>query len=213
MRCRAIKSDGEQCRCDFGVDEESGLCWHHDPKRADAVTADLIRTGTRRPIQTLAMSSSLTGIWVFANLSRSFDPDRKLSAVRIVRQGIDVGYYSTAYDTDLFRQEMNQSSGERKEALAAYLDDLTPRFYRDPRRMDPHVVDFNRMTCAQCHQTAARDGVHMTINDRLDRRITSPIRASEYIYREIDRQLQLSPDHWKAGNDATALVNEKEPAD
>ncbi len=190
----------------------------HEPERADAVTADLIRASTRRPIQTLAMSSSLTGIWVFATLSRSFDPDRELSAVRIVRQGIDVGYYSTAYDTDLFRQEMNRSSGERKQALAAYLDDLTPRFYRDPRRMDPHIVDFNRMTCAQCHQTAARDGVHMTINDRLDRRITSPVRASEYIYREIDRQLRLAPDHWGAGlrshsDPATALVTEPAPAD
>ncbi len=168
----------------------------HDPRRTDAVTADLIRRCIRRPIQTLAMSSSLTGIWVFANLSRSFDPDRQLSAMRIVRQGIDVGYYSTAYDTDLFRQEMNRSKGERKEALKRYLDDLTPRFYRDPRRMNPHTVNFNRITCAQCHQTAARDGVHLTLNDGLDRRITSPVRASELIYREIDRQLRSNADYW-----------------
>jgi len=168
----------------------------HDPRRADAVTADLIRTSTRRPIQTLSMSSSLTGIWVFASLSRSFDPDRALSAVRIVRQGIDVGYYSTAYDTDLFRQAMSRAEGERKEALARYLDDLTPRFYRDPRRMNPHTVNFDRITCAQCHQTAARDGVHMTINDGLDRRITSPVRASEFIYRELDRQLRRGAEYW-----------------
>ena len=107
-----------------------------------------------------------------------------------------MGYYSTAYDTDLFRQEMNRSTGERKEALARYLDDLTPRFYRDPRRMNPHTVDFNRITCAQCHQTAARDGVHLTINDGLDRRITSPVRASEFIYREIDRQLRRGAEYW-----------------
>ena len=168
----------------------------NEPGRSDTVTADLIRTSTRRPIQTLSMSSSLTGIWVFASLSRSFDPARELSAVRIVRQGIDVGYYSTAYDTDLFRQEMNRSTGVRKEALARYLDDLTPRFYRDPRRMNPHTVDFNRITCAQCHQTAARDGVHLTINDGLDRRITSPVRASEFIYREIDRQLRGGENYW-----------------
>ncbi len=84
--------------------------------------------------------------------------------------------------------------------------------------MDPHIVDFNRMTCAQCHQTAARDGVHMAINDRLDRRIISPIRASEYIYREIDRQLRLGRDHWQTGplsqtEPATALINETAPAD
>jgi hypothetical protein len=183
----------------------------HDA-RAEEITADLIRTSTRRPIQTLSMSSSLTGIWVFASLSRSFDPARELSAVRIVRQGIDVGYYSTAYDNDLFRQELNRSTGERKKAIAEYLDDLTPEFYRDPRRMNPHTIDFNRVTCAQCHQTAARDGVHMTINDRLDRRITSPVRVSEFIYREIDRQLRGGRDHWQAGlgsqsNHAAALLD------
>ena len=94
---------------------------------------------------------------------------------------------------------MARSNGERKEELARFLDDLTPKFYRDPRRLNPHTIAFNRVTCAQCHQTAARDGVHMTINDRLDRRITSPIRASEFIYREIDRQLRHGSDHWQAG--------------
>ena len=167
------------------------------PELADRVTEQWIVDYTRRPIETLAMSSSLTGIWVFANLSRSFDADRELSAERIVREGIDVGFYSTAFDNELFRAEMNRSSGARKQVLARHLDDLTPRFYRDPRRMDPDVIRFNRMTCAQCHQTAARDGIHMAINDRLDRRITAPARASEYSYREIDRQLLAGPEYWK----------------
>jgi hypothetical protein len=35
QRCQAIRSRGERCKVDFGVDPESGLCWHHDPKRAD----------------------------------------------------------------------------------------------------------------------------------------------------------------------------------
>ncbi len=167
------------------------------PELADRVTEQLILDHTRRPIETLAISSSLTGIWVFANLSRSFDTNRELSAERIVREGIDVGFYSTAFDNELFRAEMNRSSETRKDVLARHLDDLTPRFYRDPRRMDPDVIGFNRMTCAQCHQTAARDGVHMAINDRLDRRITGPARASEYSYREIDRQLRGGTDYWK----------------
>ena len=178
----------------------------HRPEWADLVTAAFIRANTSRPIESLSMSSSLTGIWVFAILSRSYDPDLELSALRIVREGIDVGYYSTAYDNDLFRAEMNRSSGKRKELLAKHLDDLTPRFYRDPRRMDPHSIDFNRMTCAQCHQMAARDGVHMAVNDRLDRRITSPFRASEYIYREIDRQMRRGRQYWKTGAAASPLL-------
>jgi hypothetical protein len=169
----------------------------NQPESADLETTALIRASTRRPIDTLSMSSSLTGIWVFASLSRSLDPDRELSAVRIVREGIDVGYYSTAYDGDLFRAEMNRSSGARREALARHMEDLTPKFYRDPKRMDPDVIGFNRMTCAQCHQMAARDGIHMSFNDRLDRRISAPVRASEYIYREIDRQLSCGQDYWK----------------
>ncbi len=169
----------------------------HQPEWADLETAEFIRASTGRPIETLSMSSSLTGIWVFASLSRSFDANRELSAERIVREGIDVGYYSTAYDSDLFRAEMNRSTGARKEALARHLDDLIPEFYRDPRRLDPHVIEFNRMTCAQCHQMAARDGVHLALNDHLDRRITAPVRASEYIYREIDRQLGYGQGYWE----------------
>lgn len=33
-RCKAIRSDGEQCRVGFGLNVKNGLCWHHDPERA-----------------------------------------------------------------------------------------------------------------------------------------------------------------------------------
>lgn len=193
----ASKPDRDEVHRRFLRDLDRGTAVRQEqPERADLETAELIRASTSRPIETLSMSTSLTGIWVFASLSRSFDPDQELSAVRIVREGIDVGYYSTAYDGDLFRAEMNRSSGARREALARHLDDLTPESYRDPRRMDPHAIEFNRMTCSQCHQMAARDGVHMALNDRLDRRITGPTRASEYIYRELDRQLGWGSEYW-----------------
>ena len=73
------------------------------------------------------------------------------------------------------------------------LDDLTPRAYRDSRRHDPEVLTFDRMTCAQCHQMAGRDGVHVLLNDGLDRRIATSYSATEYLFRELDRQLRRIP--------------------
>ncbi len=153
----------------------------------------LIEDSTQRPVQALSFSSALTGIWVFGSLSRSYNEKRNLEAVRIIREGVDVGYYSTAYDNNLFREAMMQASGERRKRLETHLKDLSPEFYRDPRRMDPHAMTFNRMTCAQCHQMSGRDGIHISFNDHLDRRITTPIRATEYLFREIDRQLMEGP--------------------
>ena len=40
---------------------------------------------------------------------------------------------------------------------------------------------------------AGRDGVHVLLNDGLDRRITTPYRATEYVFRELDRQLKSLP--------------------
>jgi hypothetical protein len=131
----------------------------------------------------------LTGIWVFGSLSRSYNESRSLEAVRIVRAGVDVGYYSSAYDTVLFRQALAESKGSQAEKLEEILKDLTPNFYRDPRRHDAHALSFHRVTCAQCHQMAGRDGVHVTLNDNLDRRIKTPFRATEFVFRELDRQL------------------------
>ena len=161
---------------------------------ADKATADLVAaTVAARPLQTLSWSSSLTGIWVFGNLSRSYNAARSLEAARIVRDGIDLGYYSSAYDNVVFRQAIAESQGERQASLRKVLDDLTPRFYRDPRRHDPQALAFNRVSCAQCHQMAGRDGVHVSFNDHLDRRVTEESRATEYVYRELDRQLRELP--------------------
>ncbi len=161
---------------------------------AGKATADFIQESIgSRPAQTVSWSSSLTGLWVFGMLSRSYNAERSLEAVPIVRGGINVGFYSSAYDTPLFRSAAETADGREKIELLAVLDDLTPKAYRDPRRHDPEALTFHRMTCAQCHQMAGRDGVHVLLNDGLDRRITTPYRATEYVFRELDRQLQQIP--------------------
>jgi hypothetical protein len=146
-----------------------------------------------RPAQTVAWSSSLTGLWVFGMLSRSYNADRVLEAVPIVREGVNVGFYSSAYDNTLFRLAIEKTNGREKADLQAVLDDLTPRTYRDPRRHDPEVLTFSRLTCAQCHQMAGRDGVHVLLNDGSDRRIATSYKATEYVFRELDRQLRRIP--------------------
>ncbi|UZE47134.1 hypothetical protein ONR75_19305 [Rhodopseudomonas sp. P2A-2r] len=160
----------------------------------DTATADFIRDSIGpRPVQTVAWSSSLTGLWVFGTLSRSYNLDRVLEAVAVVREGVNVGFYSSAFDTPLFRLAADKSVGSRKAELQSVLDDLMPTTYRDPRRHDPEALTFNRMTCAQCHQMAGRDGVHVLLNDGLDRRISTPYKATEYVFRELDRQLRRIP--------------------
>lgn len=161
---------------------------------ADAATARFLEdfTATRAP-EAISFSSSLTGIWVFGQLARSYNEARELKAVPIVREGVNVGYYSSVYDTVLFRAAAKAATGERKAALEKILDDLTPRFYRDPRRHDPEALTFQRVTCAQCHQVAGRDGVHMAFNDGIDRRIKTPWRATEILFRELDLQLRNVP--------------------
>ena len=161
---------------------------------AGKATADFIQDSIRaRPVQTVSWSSSLTGLWVFGMLSRSYNTDRVLEAVPITREGVNIGFYSSAYDTTLFRLAIEKTHGREKTGLQELLDDLTPRTYRDPRRHDPEVLTFNRMTCAQCHQMAGRDGLHVLLNDGLDRRIVTSYKATEYVFRELDRQLQRIP--------------------
>jgi hypothetical protein len=145
---------------------------------------------SKRPPQSIFFSTSLTGIWVWGQLSREDIPDGALQAVRIIRSGIDVGYYSSAYDTVLFRQEALRANGDRKVEIEKILSDLIPEFYRDPRRGNVHAINMERVTCAQCHQMAGRDGVHVGFNDRLDRRVKTSYRATEFTIRQLDRQLQ-----------------------
>jgi hypothetical protein len=137
----------------------------------------------------VSFSSSLTGLWVFGNLSRARSPDGSLEPERVVREGIDVGYYSSAYDTTLFRKALATATGPRRDALAAHLAALTPKRYRDPRRSDPDALRFARMTCAQCHHMAGRDAIHVALNDGLDRRFIAPVRYSRFVMHELDRQL------------------------
>jgi hypothetical protein len=157
-------------------------------------TADFIQNSIEfRPVQTVSWSSSLTGLWVFGTLSRSYNADRTLAATPIIRNGVNVGFYSSAYDNTLFRMAIEKAEGSEKVDIQGVLEDLTPKIYRDPRRHDAVSITFDRMTCSQCHQMAGRDGVHMSLNDGLDRRVTTLYKASEYVFRELDRQLSHLP--------------------
>ena len=164
-----------------------------DPDKRKQFISAFMKRYTNTPIARVSFSTSLTGIWAFGTLSRSGNAAGELLPERIVRQGVDVGYYSTAYDNTLFRTALEQATGERRNQLQAHLDALTPRSYRDPRRADAHALKFNAMTCAQCHHMAGRDAVHIALNDGLDSRYEAPTRATEFLYREFLRQLQEGP--------------------
>jgi hypothetical protein len=156
------------------------------PEQVEEATVSFVKNVIAgRPVQALAFSSSLTGIWVFG---RAVRVNGNLVAERQVRHGIDLGYYSTAYDNQIFRDADKVAQGSRKKELDSVLTALTPVFYRDPRRNDVNAITFNSMSCAQCHQMSGRDGVHLRLNDGLDRRALGPVIASEYLYHEINRQ-------------------------
>jgi hypothetical protein len=138
----------------------------------------------------------LSGIWIFGALSRDQNQARELLPLRIVRNGVDVGYYSSVYDNDIFRAEAEKATGARKEELQRLLDDMTVSFYRDPRRQNAEALDFNRVTCAQCHQTSGRDGVHMAFNDGLNQTVKTSAIVSEYFFRDADAQLKLGTKYW-----------------
>ena len=62
--------------------------------------------------------------FVNAGIILSCDVERILQAAPIVREGIDVGYYSSAYDNPLFRLAIANASGSQRETLEGVLDDL-----------------------------------------------------------------------------------------
>jgi hypothetical protein len=154
---------------------------------------------TARPVQSISFSSSLTGTWIFGNLERD-STTRELLPHRNVRHGIDYGFYSSVYDTDELRAEIEQSTGERKAELQRALDSLTVDTFRDPKRQDVHALRFNTVTCAQCHQMSGRDGVHMAINDHINSKVTSPTIVTEYYFREADAQMRGDMEKWLASN-------------
>jgi hypothetical protein len=149
-----------------------------------------------RPVEQVAFSSSLTGIWVFGMLSRDMNEARELLPARIVRNGVDVGYYSTIFDNDVFRDEASKATGARKTELQQVLDDMKPAFYRDSKRQNANALDFNRVTCAQCHQTSGRDGVHVSFNDELNEKIKSKVYVTEFFFRDADEQLKAGMTYW-----------------
>jgi len=164
-----------------------------DSADSDPLLKELLTEVIRRPLTALNFGSSLTGIWVFGSLSREFNKERKLKAVRIERKGIDVGFYSTLYDNEIFRAVAKKSEGKRKAELEQILDFQIPKRYRDASRNDVHTIAFNEVTCAQCHQFSGRDGVHFSLNDGIDKRTAHyPFRATEYLIHELDRQMKLS---------------------
>lgn len=164
---------------------------------SEALLADFIREiTTARPVEDIAFSSSMTGIWVFGSLSRSQNEQRALQPVRIVRNGVDVGYYSSAYDNDIFREKIKSSSGLRKANLERHMEALRVSYFRDTKRQDVHAISFNSVTCAQCHQTSARDGVHIAFNDGLDRRNRASVIATEFSFRDSDKQLRHGANFW-----------------
>lgn len=152
---------------------------------------------TARQVHSVSFSSSLTGTWIFGNLERE-STTGELLPLRTIRNGIDYGLYSSVHDTDLLRAEIARATGDRKEQLRRVLDALTVDTFRDPKRQDVHALRFNTVSCAQCHQMSGRDGIHMALNDGLNRKIESPTIVSEYFFHEADAQLKGDIQKWLA---------------
>lgn len=160
------------------------------PSQADAATAAFLKQVIAfKPVDSIAFSSALTGIWVFGQLTRSYNANGNLVADNITRHGLNFGYYSSAYDNQIYRDAIAASTGARQTELQGVIDAIIPVTYRDPRRNDTSKITFTSMTCSQCHQMAGRDGIHVRLNDFLDSRITTTEISTEYLYRELDRQL------------------------
>jgi len=119
-----------------------------------------------------------------------------LLPMRIIRNGVDVGYYSSVFDNDIFREEAERATGARKQELQQVVDDITVGFYRDPKRQNANAIDFNRVTCAQCHQTSGRDGVHFAFNDELNDKIKSKVYVTEFFFHDADEQLKAGQAYW-----------------
>jgi len=165
---------------------------------ADLLSA-FVEEFTRSPVRDLSFSSALTGIWVFGLMSRNYSEDRVLKPIRIVRQGVDVGYYSTVYDNEVFRKAIKESSGRERESLENLMEDLRVDYYRDPKRQNVEKIRFDRVTCAQCHHLSARDGVHFSFNDSINPNDSRHYRATEFMFHEAERQLRNGGDHGLLG--------------
>jgi hypothetical protein len=178
------------------IDELTRARQNEAPNREELTHTFIADFTSARPVEQVAFSSSLSGIWVFGMLSRDMNEKRELLPARIVRNGVDVGYYSTMFDNDIFREQADKASGARKQELQQVLDDMKPALYRDPKRQNAGAMDFNRVTCAQCHQTSGRDGVHVSFNDELNKKIKSKVYVTEFFFRDADEQLKAGMTYW-----------------
>jgi hypothetical protein len=178
------------------IDELTRAREAHAPNRDELLRSFIADFTSARPVEQVAFSSALSGIWVFGFLSRDMNEARELLPARIVRNGVDVGYYSTIFDNDVFQDTAAKATGPRKAELEQVLDDLKPAFYRDTKRLDAHALDFTRVTCAQCHQTSGRDGVHIAFNDELNDKIKSKAYVTEFFFRDADEQLKTGMSYW-----------------
>ena len=145
---------------------------------------------SRQGLHDLAWSSSMSGIWIFGNLSISENASRMLLPTKLHRAGVDLGYYSSTFDNDLFRAFIAKNPNDTSTEATNILNDITVSFYRDPKRKNVNALNFNRVSCAQCHQTGGRDGVHLSFNDNIDRRITTRTRPTEFLILDLETQLK-----------------------
>jgi hypothetical protein len=178
------------------VDELTHAREAQAPEYPELVRKFIADVTSARPIEQVAFSSSLSGIWIFGALTRDQNQARDLLPMRIIRDGVDVGYYSSVHDTDVFLAEAEKATGERKKELQQHLDDLTVSIYRDPKRQNAEAINFNRVTCAQCHQTSARDGVHFSFNDELNGKIKSKVYVTAFFFHEAEEQLKKGTTYW-----------------
>jgi hypothetical protein len=153
-------------------------------KHASEYQNSLFSMYPNRELINVTYSSTMTGIWVFGSIYK--DEEGNWIPERIQRKGVDVGHYSTIWDGQIFRNKL-----KNRPELGVHLDKLIPQSYRDPGRSDPERIRFDEMTCAQCHHFSARDGVHISLNDGIDKRINAAIKVTEYLYSELERQLNL----------------------
>ena len=158
---------------------------------------DFVNKYKQSSVNTINYSSSLTGIWVFGSLTRDNHHSKQLTSNKIIRHGVDVGYYSTVWDLSLIRDTIKKtSSPKQKKLLSQSLSNLTTTRYRDPKRHDVEKITFQNTTCAGCHQMGGRDGVHIAMNDNIDPRFQSKTRASEFMIKELARQLEFGQSFW-----------------
>ena len=159
--------------------------------KSDAVLVSVLKDLLdNKPVESLSFSTALTGNWFMGRLTRAGRPNSPLQPFRIVVNGVDHGYYSSIYDNDQLREAIQQSSGERQDELKSVLNSLTVSTYRDLKRFDTEKIHFGRVSCAQCHHMSARDAIHVSLNDHIDSRFSSPLRGSQFFYAESQSQLK-----------------------